>query len=207
MQEWIDYIAGLEDPPSPGISLSDKSLEVTGITGGVQTTSSTTLNADHRNTITLALPDNVTFHNESTGETQMGGTVTIGGGTTFHFSAPTSVSGTWKTGDMKGMIAMIWKVLVVKTGTKTQKLGSYASEEYGGSVHFIVPAGTCISTAVSDETGSVAFDIDLPLGKYLVNELQAPVGYVLSDEVIELEAAYQGQDQQVRRVSERRVRA
>ena len=57
MQEWIDYIAGLEDPPSPGISLSDKSLEVTGITGGVQTTSSTTLNADHRNAITLALPD------------------------------------------------------------------------------------------------------------------------------------------------------
>lgn len=36
----------------------------------VQTTSSTTLNADHRNTISLALPDNVTFHNESTGETQ-----------------------------------------------------------------------------------------------------------------------------------------
>ncbi|MBR6220737.1 MAG: LPXTG cell wall anchor domain-containing protein, partial [Clostridia bacterium] len=138
VQEWIDYIAGLEDPPSPGISLSDKSLEVTGITGGVQTTYSTTLNADHRNTITLALPDNVTYHNDSTGETQTGGTVTIGGGTTFHFSAPTSVSGTWKTGDMKGMIAMIWKVLVVKTGTKTQKLGSYASEEYGGSVHFTV---------------------------------------------------------------------
>ncbi len=138
VQEWIDYIAGLEDPPSPGISLSDKSLEVTGIANGVQTTSSTTLNADHRNSITLALPDNVTFHNENTGETQTGGTVTIGGGTTFHFSAPTSVSGTWKTGDMKGMIAMIWKVLVVKTGTKTQKLGSYASEEYGGSVHFTV---------------------------------------------------------------------
>ena len=138
VQEWIDYIAGLEDPPSPGISLSDKTLEVTGIAGGVQTTSSTTLNADHRNTITLALPDNVTYHNESTGETQTGGTVTIGGGTTFHFSAPSSVSGTWKTGDMKGMIAMIWKVLVVKTGTKTQKLGSYATEEYGSSVHFSV---------------------------------------------------------------------
>lgn len=137
VQEWIDYIAGLEDPPSPGISLSDKSLEVTGITGGVQTTSSTTLNADHRNTITLALPDNVTYHNESTGETQTGGTVTIGGGTTFHFSAPTSVSGTWKTGDMKGMIAMIWKVLVVKTGTKTQKLGSYeghVGHHHGGAV-------------------------------------------------------------------------
>ena len=138
VKEWIDYIAGLEDPPSPGISLSDKTLEVTDVAGGVQTTSSTTLNADHRNSITLELPDNVTYHNESTGEMQTGGTVKISGGTTFHFSAPTSVSGIWETGDMKGMIAMIWKVLVVKTGTKTQKLGSYASEEYGGSVHFTV---------------------------------------------------------------------
>ena len=108
------------------------------VSGGVQVTSSTTLNADHRNHITLGLPGNVTYHNDNTGESQTGGTVNISGGTTFHFSAPTSVGGSWKSGDMSGIIGMIWKVLVVKTGTKTQKLGSYASEEYGGKVHFSV---------------------------------------------------------------------
>ena len=108
------------------------------VSGGVQVTSSTTLNADHRNHITLGLPGNVTYHNDNTGESQTGGTVNISGGTTFHFSAPASVGGSWKSGDMSGIIGMIWKVLVVKTGTKTQKLGSYASEEYGGKVHFSV---------------------------------------------------------------------
>ena len=138
VREWIDYLAGLEDPPSPAISLSDKTLDITSVSGGVQVTSSTTLNADHRNHITLSLPGNVTYHDDSTGESQTGGVVTISGGTTFHFSAPTSVGGSWKSGDMSGIIGMIWKVLVVKTGTKTQKLGSYASEEYGGQVHFTV---------------------------------------------------------------------
>lgn len=73
-------------------------------------------------------------------------------------------------------------------------LGLYAGEDITSNGGVIVPAGTCVATAVSDATGSVVFDIDLPLGKYLINELQAPVGYVLSDEVIEVEAAYQGQD-------------
>jgi len=216
VKEWIEYIEGLEDPPSPAISLSDKTLEVTGISNGVQTTSSITLNADHRNTITLALPDNVTYHNESTGETQTGGSVTIGGGTTFHFSAPTSVSGTWKTGDMKGMIAMIWKVLVVKTGTKTQKLGSYASEEYGGSVHFTVTwksevtlnivkadaantdvhlAGAVIgvysdadctnqlTTMTTGADGSASCTIPREYTRLYLKELQAPTGYRLSKTV------------------------
>ena len=73
-------------------------------------------------------------------------------------------------------------------------LGLYAGEDITSNGGVIVPAGTCVATAVSDATGSVVFDVDLPLGKYLINELQAPVGYVLSDEVIEVEAAYQGQD-------------
>jgi len=76
-------------------------------------------------------------------------------------------------------------------------MGLYTGEDIRAHDAVIVPAGTCLATAVSDETGSVTFDIDLPLGKYLINELQAPVGYVLSDEVIELEAAYQGQDVKV----------
>lgn len=121
VKEWIDYIAGLDDPPSPAISLSDRTLKVESIQNGVQTTSSTTLRADSRNYVTLSIPANVTFHNENTGATQTGGNVTISGGTTFHFSAPSSTTGKWQTDEMKGQIAMIWKVLVVKTGTEVAK--------------------------------------------------------------------------------------
>ena len=138
VRKWINYLAGLESPPSPVISLSSKALKVKSTEDGIQTTSSTTLKSDHRNTITLALPDNVTFHNENTGETQTGGTVRVSGGTSFHFTAPLSISGVWETGDIHGTVSKIWKVLVIKTGTKTQKLGSYASEQYSGSVHFSV---------------------------------------------------------------------
>ena len=138
VREWIDYLAGLEDPPSAVITLSAHNLEVIAIENGVQRTNTTTLEADHRNTITLDLPENVTYHNKDTGETQTGGQVTISGGTTFYFTAPASVSGTWETDRMPGSIAIIWKAIIVATGTKTQHLGSYATETYGGSVAFSV---------------------------------------------------------------------
>lgn len=138
VKEYIDFLASQPEPPSPVISLSDRTLEVESIQNGVQTTTSTKLEADSRNVITLSLPDNVTYHNKDTGETQTGGQVTIKGGTTFYFTAPSSVTGKWETGDMPGSIAVIWKVIVVSTGTKTQHLGSYASETYGGDVHFSV---------------------------------------------------------------------
>ena len=72
VKEWIDYLAALEDPPSPALGLSNKTLDIVSVSGGVQVTSSTTLNADHRNHITLSLPGNVTYHNDTTGESQTG---------------------------------------------------------------------------------------------------------------------------------------
>ena len=138
INDWFAFLTEQEDPPSPAIALSSRTLTVTDVSGGVQTTSSTTLQADHRNSITLSLPANVTYHNENTGATQTGGEVAIHGGTTFHFTAPSSVTGSWESGSMKGSIGEVWKALIVKTGTKTQKLGSYASEEYGGTVRFSV---------------------------------------------------------------------
>lgn len=116
VREWIDYLAGQEAPPTAAIALSAHNLDVIAVENGIQRTNTTTLEADHRNTITLQLPENVTYHNKNTGESQTGGTVEIAGGTTFYFTAPTSVSGTWATQRMDGSIAMIWKAIIVATG-------------------------------------------------------------------------------------------
>ncbi|MFR2213436.1 MAG: SpaA isopeptide-forming pilin-related protein [Ruminococcus sp.] len=49
----------------------------------------------------------------------------------------------------------------------------------------------------SDKNGLAQITLDLPLGKYYVKELQAPDGYVSSDEILEFDASYQGQDVKV----------
>lgn len=46
----------------------------------------------------------------------------------------------------------------------------------------------------SDEKGLARCTLDLPLGKYFVKELESPVGYVTSDEILEFDASYQGQE-------------
>lgn len=138
VREWISYLEEMENPPSPAISISDRTLTVDRIENGVQTTNTVTLQADHRNSITINVPESVTYHNVDTAETQTGGNVTVYGGTSFFFTAPASTTGVWETGAMNGLIARVWKVIVVATGTKTQHLGSYAAETYGGSVHFSV---------------------------------------------------------------------
>ena len=46
----------------------------------------------------------------------------------------------------------------------------------------------------SDEEGQAKCTLDLPLGQYYVKELQAPAGFVSSDEVLNFDASYQGQD-------------
>ena len=58
----------------------------------------------------------------------------------------------------------------------------------------ICAADTELQKLVSDENGQVTFTVDLPLGEYYVKETQAPAGFVSSDEVLDFEAGYQGQD-------------
>ena len=56
----------------------------------------------------------------------------------------------------------------------------------------IIKKGTLIETATSDENGQVVFNADLPLSKYEIRELKAPIGYASSDEVIPVDATYKG---------------
>ena len=60
----------------------------------------------------------------------------------------------------------------------------------------LVKADTLLQKMTSDEEGQAVCTLDLPLGSYYVKELEAPDGYVSSDEVLIFDASYQGQDVQ-----------
>ena len=54
----------------------------------------------------------------------------------------------------------------------------------------IVEADTLLESSETDGNGVAVFESDLHLGKYYIKEITAPKGYVLSDEVIEIDASY-----------------
>lgn len=53
--------------------------------------------------------------------------------------------------------------------------------------------GSLIATCVTDSEGKAAFDEDLPLGKYEIRELEAPIGYLLSEEEKAVDGSYEGE--------------
>lgn len=61
----------------------------------------------------------------------------------------------------------------------------------------VVKAGTEIERGVTGKDGKLTFVSDLPLGKYYVQEMTAPKGYVRSDKVFDVNASYQGDDKKV----------
>ena len=61
----------------------------------------------------------------------------------------------------------------------------------------VVKADELVYTADSDENGKVRFDADLPLSEYYSRELKAPIGYASTDEVVDFDATYQGQNKAV----------
>ena len=60
-----------------------------------------------------------------------------------------------------------------------------------GSVR--VPAGSKVSTVVTDEKGQGQSD-SLYLGTYEIREIEQPLGYVLAAEIYEVEIEYNGQE-------------
>lgn len=77
---------------------------------------------------------------------------------------------------------------------KSATFGLYNKEAISSGDKVIVKADTLLQEITSNEKGKAAFTLDLPLGRYYVKELQAPAGYVSSDEILEFDATYQGQD-------------
>ena len=77
---------------------------------------------------------------------------------------------------------------------KGATFGLYNKEAISSGDKVIVKADTLLQEITSNEKGKAAFTLDLPLGRYYVKELQAPAGYVSSDEILEFDATYQCQD-------------
>lgn len=77
---------------------------------------------------------------------------------------------------------------------KGATFGLYNKEAISSGDKVIVKADTLLQEVTSNEKGKAAFTLDLPLGKYYVKERKAPAGYVSSDEILEFDATYQGQD-------------
>lgn len=72
--------------------------------------------------------------------------------------------------------------------------GLYNKNEIKSGDKVIVKADTLLQEITSDEKGQAHFTLDLPLGTYYVKEISASDGFVSSDEVLEFDATYQGQD-------------
>ena len=72
--------------------------------------------------------------------------------------------------------------------------GIYNKADIKADGKAIVKADTLLQEMTSDNDGLAAYTLDLPLGQYYVKELKAPAGFVSSDEVLNLDASYQGQD-------------
>lgn len=96
------------------------------------------------------------------------------------------------------------EVTVIKKDKESGQLlkgavfGLYAKEDIVGyDGHILVKAGTLIEQSESDGEGKAIFQSDLPLNLFEIKEEKAPIGYASTDAVIEVDAAYQGQDIEV----------
>ena len=72
--------------------------------------------------------------------------------------------------------------------------GIYNKEDITADGIVIVEADTLLQEMTSDEKEQAGCTLDLPLGSYYVKELKAPAGFVSSNEVLNFDASYQGQD-------------
>ena len=73
--------------------------------------------------------------------------------------------------------------------------GLYADEDIkNADGRVIIEKGTLLEKATSDENGKIAFVKDYPFAKYVARELVKPAGYVTSEEAVNFDTKYQGQD-------------
>ena len=75
------------------------------------------------------------------------------------------------------------------------EFGLYAKEDIlNAEGKVIIEKDTLLEVAVSGTDGKVNFVKDYPLGTYYEKEIKAPLGYVSSAEIVDYNAAYQGQE-------------
>ena len=83
--------------------------------------------------------------------------------------------------------------------------GLYAAEDIYTNIEFdnskwivrdtpevVITADTLIATGITGADGKYQFDEDIPLGKYYVRELEAPLGYFTATADVDVDASYAG---------------
>ncbi len=124
---YINYLFGQEEPPKGELSLSSTKLNAVR-DGNIQKTPNITLSGDHRNYVTLSVPENVTAHNLSKGTSVTNGKIQIYGGDTFYLSADLLLTGSYASGNLYGSVGKTWRTLVLTTGDSKQDIGVFESE-------------------------------------------------------------------------------
>lgn len=95
----------------------------------------------------------------------------------------------------KVKLALEKKCEMTKDPVKDAAYGLYAAEDIvteAGEV--VVAKDTLIETQLTDEEGKIAFEADLPLGRYYVKELKAAPGYLLDEEIYQVDLTFRGQE-------------
>lgn len=92
------------------------------------------------------------------------------------------------------------QVTVTKADAETKEalegavFGLYPSEDIVNvEGRVVVAKDSLVGKAVTWKDGRCVFQNDLPLGRYYVKEMEAPKGYVRSNEIFTLDASYQGE--------------
>lgn len=124
---YIDHLFGMEEPPKGELSLSVSSMKAAR-EGNRQTTPDIRLDGDHRNYITVTVPEHVTVHNHTKGTSQTNGSLRIYGGDSFYLDAELTVTGNYVSGNLYGSVGETWRTLVVSTGSGNQDIGVFESE-------------------------------------------------------------------------------
>lgn len=124
---YIDHLFGMEEPPKGELSLSVSSMKAAR-EGNRQTTPDIRLDGDHRNYITVTVPEHVTIHNHTKGTSQTNGSLRIYGGDSFYLDAELTVTGNYVSGNLYGSVGETWRTLVVSTGEGNQDIGVFESE-------------------------------------------------------------------------------
>ena len=96
------------------------------------------------------------------------------------------------------------EITIAKKDVETEEalegavFGVYAKEDiYNADGKLIVVTDDLIEKGITGTDGTVSIISDLPIGKYYVKEMEAPVGYVKSDVCFDVDPTYQDDDVEV----------
>ena len=95
-------------------------------------------------------------------------------------------------------ISVIKKDKETGNGLEGAMFGVYAAEKISCTeTDASLTEDTLIEKAVTDSEGKIQFVSDLPLGKYYIQEIEAPKGYASNKEKVEIDASYNPEGEKV----------